>query len=190
MPSPSSRLADNFQMPGRVILDHLAFTEAFPELTRPLHNKACADIEENEHTIKELLCPSKAWILSSQVTIPAGDIWNWIDKKGYHPTQAQALLCPATSVGYSLAQKNWGYFDIDLLDDVDWTLSPTRELEIPLAQKEMLKDLIMEHHSKPWSSEIASGKGEGLIFLLCGPPGCGKTLTAGERTYFIHMPEF
>ncbi|KAL9069018.1 MAG: hypothetical protein Q9157_006308 [Trypethelium eluteriae] len=25
---------------------------------------------------------------------------------------------------------------------------------------------------------VIRGKGEGLVFLLCGPPGCGKTLTA------------
>jgi hypothetical protein len=167
-------------MPGRVILDHLAFVEAFPELNNPLHSKAREKDDENEQTIEELLSPANVWTLSSKITMPRGDLWSWIDKKGYHPTDAHALLCPASSVGYSLAQKDWGYFDIDLLEDVDWAPNACQGLEIHPTQKEMLKDLIMEHHAKPWSNEIASMKGEGLIFLLYGPPGCGKTLTAGE----------
>lgn len=43
-------------------------------------------------------------------------------------------------------------------------------------------------HKKPkkvdrdttWSADFIRGKGEGLIFLLHGKPGVGKTYTAGE----------
>lgn len=31
-----------------------------------------------------------------------------------------------------------------------------------------------------WSADFVKGKGEGLIFLLHGKPGVGKTYTAGE----------
>lgn len=33
---------------------------------------------------------------------------------------------------------------------------------------------------KPWSPDFVKGKGEGLIFLLHGKPGVGKTYTAGN----------
>lgn len=33
-----------------------------------------------------------------------------------------------------------------------------------------------------WSADFVKGKGEGLIFLLHGKPGVGKTYTAGELT--------
>ena len=32
-----------------------------------------------------------------------------------------------------------------------------------------------------WSADFVKGKGEGLIFLLHGKPGVGKTYTAGEH---------
>jgi DNA polymerase III delta prime subunit len=31
-----------------------------------------------------------------------------------------------------------------------------------------------------WSADFVKGKGQGLIFLLHGSPGVGKTCTAGE----------
>lgn len=31
-----------------------------------------------------------------------------------------------------------------------------------------------------WAADFIRGKGSGLIFLLHGPPGVGKTCTAGE----------
>ena len=33
---------------------------------------------------------------------------------------------------------------------------------------------------KKWSPDFVKGKGEGLIFLLHGKPGVGKTYTAGN----------
>ena len=168
-------------MPGRLIIDHVAFIEAFPELNKPLHNKGREHGEHNGQTTEESLDSAEVWKISSQITLPQGDLWRCFEKKDYSPTPAQALLCPASSPGYSLAQNDWGYFDIDLLKAIEWIPDPLKELEIDPIQKDLLKDLLIEHHSKLWSNEIVPGKGEGLIFLLHGPPGCGKTLTAGEH---------
>jgi DNA polymerase III delta prime subunit len=33
---------------------------------------------------------------------------------------------------------------------------------------------------EPWSADFVKGKGNGLIFLLHGSPGTGKTCTAGQ----------
>ncbi|KAH8681802.1 hypothetical protein BX600DRAFT_447332 [Xylariales sp. PMI_506] len=165
-------------MPGRVILDYLAFMEAFPELSKPLHNKPSENSEEKLPVFEELSNHSNVWEISSEISIPRGGLWGCCPKKNYRPTPAQALLCPASSPGYSLAQKDWGYFDVDLLREVEWAENPIQDLEINSAQRDILLDLIIQHHSNPWSQDIVSRKGEGLIFLLYGPPGCGKTLTA------------
>lgn len=37
-----------------------------------------------------------------------------------------------------------------------------------------------ESLQEPWSADFVKGKGSGLIFLLHGKPGVGKTLTAGK----------
>lgn len=39
----------------------------------------------------------------------------------------------------------------------------------------------------PWSADYVAGKGNGLIFLLHGKPGVGKTYTAGK---FFHHETF
>ena len=38
----------------------------------------------------------------------------------------------------------------------------------------------------PWSADYVTGKGTGLIFLLHGKPGVGKTYTAGKL--HVHIP--
>lgn len=40
----------------------------------------------------------------------------------------------------------------------------------------------------PWSTDFVKGKGEGLIFLLHGKPGVGKTYTAGMSIEPIFNP--
>jgi hypothetical protein len=171
-------------MPGRVILDYLAFVDAFPEFRRPLHNKKRRTVEKSAQVTGSAI-PKDVWNISSKVRISRGDLWECCDKQVCDRTDAQALLCPASAPGYSLAKKEWAYFDIDLLEDAEWAPNPLRQLEMSTDQKEFIRDLVMEHSSKPQSNGVVSGKGEGLIFLLHGPPGCGKTLTAGESPLFI-----
>lgn len=171
-------------MPGRVILDYLAFVDAFPELRSSLHNKKRRTSEKSAHVTGSVIS-TNVWKISSQVTLSRGDLWQCFDKQDYKWTEEQLLLCPGLSPGYSLVKKEWAYFDVDLLEDVKWALNPLAYLEMGTEWKYLLRDLIMEHDSKPKSNGIISGKGEGLIFLLYGPPGCGKTLTAGK--YSVSM---
>ncbi|KAL9042371.1 MAG: hypothetical protein Q9214_003802, partial [Letrouitia sp. 1 TL-2023] len=165
-------------MSGRVILDHQLFADAFPELNYPLLNKVCEHGEDNGQTNEESPNPTTNWMISSQKTLQGEDLWKHIPKGDYSPTPEQALLCPASSPGYSLEQKDWGYFDVDLLKDIEWIPNPTEGLNVNPELKDLMKDLIMDHYSRVSYSDIASVKGEGLIFLLHGPPGCGKTFTA------------
>lgn len=172
-------------MSGRVILDYNAFIQAFSALSMPLHSEGVSTSGDGNDD--EVASPdgvagtaSSSWKLSSKITIPQAGIWSCHDQEIFELTPAQALLCPALSVGYSLQQKEWGYFDVDLLNDVAWAEEPVQRLEIPELHKDVLMDLIMEHNTKPVDTSVAAGKGEGLLFLLSGPPGCGKTLTAGK----------
>ncbi len=56
----------------------------------------------------------------------------------------------------------------------------TKSLIKGLAKKYVQVDKTEGGESKPWSADFVAGKGSGLIFLLHGKPGVGKTLTAGN----------
>ncbi|KAI9883548.1 MAG: hypothetical protein M1823_004690 [Watsoniomyces obsoletus] len=60
-------------------------------------------------------------------------------------------------------------------------------LVIPQHTKNLIKGLATKYNqgnipdnggSRPWSADVVTGKGSGLIFLLHGKPGVGKTFTA------------
>lgn len=41
--------------------------------------------------------------------------------------------------------------------------------------------------SEAWSADFMKGKGNGLIFLLHGKPGVGKTYTAGNGSLLVRV---
>ena len=64
-------------------------------------------------------------------------------------------------------------------------LPPNAEIEDMLVLEQGVKNLIVQMisgHDPSRDVDFVSGKGRGLIFLLSGPPGCGKTLTAGKKS--------
>lgn len=56
-------------------------------------------------------------------------------------------------------------------------------LVMPLPTRHLLQSLCRKFTSKTsWSADFIEGKGEGNIVLLHGPPGVGKTYTAGKSS--------
>ena len=74
----------------------------------------------------------------------------------------------------------WGYLDIERVKAIDWKEDPIQELQIHADKKQILVDVVTEHLENGGLRDFVGEKGQGLIILLYGPPGCGKTLTAGE----------
>ena len=61
-------------------------------------------------------------------------------------------------------------------------------LVLPPARKQLIRALVLSHGGAGASVDVIAGKGEGTIFLLHGPPGCGKTLTAEAIAELLHKP--
>lgn len=66
------------------------------------------------------------------------------------------------------------------LREVTWNDDAFRVLVLGGKQKTLIHGLVRQHASQLGSGfdDIIKGKGRGLIGLLAGTPGCGKTLTA------------
>ena len=85
----------------------------------------------------------------------------------------------ANSVAVSLCVEN--------IESVVWNKKAFDRLVLDDKSKELVNALVTVHLSANRMGDIISGKGNGLIMLLHGSPGVGKTLTAGNNKLYI-MP--
>lgn len=105
----------------------------------------------------------------------------------------QALLCPGLVKGFALADKCWAEFKVDALEEIKWNKQAYGRLEMDPDRKSIIRALVESHrkHSTVDPAEfddIIVGKGLGLVLLLQGPPGLGKTLTAESVAEQAHKP--
>ncbi len=93
------------------------------------------------------------------------------------------LICDHTVPGFSLARKRWCYFEVEFLHEASFDEGAFEALLLPAEQKDMIQSLVKVHGDEQLRfDDIISGKGKGMIFLLHGMPGVGKTLTAGMHS--------
>ena len=107
-------------------------------------------------------------------------------------TDEQLLLAPPTVHGFSFTMKGFLELHVDNLSPIDWNTGCFDRLVLPNHQKELVQALVTEHSQLSDQEhefrDIVKGKGQGLILLLHGPPGVGKTLTAECIAEFSQRP--
>ncbi|KAF1955144.1 P-loop containing nucleoside triphosphate hydrolase protein [Byssothecium circinans] len=95
------------------------------------------------------------------------------------------MFCDYRVLGFSFDEKQWGAFAVSKLQDPKWNNAA------------LIRDLVRTHRSAPTDIEdsngiefddIIDGKGRGLVGLLSGKPGLGKTLTAEAVSEVSHRP--
>lgn len=91
----------------------------------------------------------------------------------------EPILCPPYAFGYSLTRKEWCRFYIDNIRNVEWKKNAFESLVLKANQKRVLQALVSSHAFPENARDEAQQKGKGLVVLLHGKPGSGKTLTAG-----------
>ena len=90
------------------------------------------------------------------------------------------LYCPAKVLAFSLKDKTWKFVKISELKEVAFREDSFKKLVIKAKHKTVVKAMVRSYLSKePTFGDLIQGKGRGLIVLLHGAPGTGKTLTAG-----------
>ncbi|KAK5086189.1 hypothetical protein LTR70_007434 [Exophiala xenobiotica] len=106
-------------------------------------------------------------------------------------SEQDLLICSPTVYGYSLKRKQWLEFAVAYTSDIDWDESSFGRLAIPADTKKAIQALSEAHlgrDSDVHFEDFVAGKGRGLIVLLHGPPGVGKTLTAETISEHVRRP--
>ncbi|RSL63257.1 hypothetical protein CEP54_005304 [Fusarium duplospermum] len=96
-----------------------------------------------------------------------------------HLTDQQYLLCSPYVRGYSLKTKLWCDFHVDHLSDIAWNDDVFSKVLLPPVYKDLVLSFVEGRAANETAfDDIVEGKGLGIIILLLGSPGIGKTLTA------------
>jgi len=89
------------------------------------------------------------------------------------------LFCNHYIGGFGFRQKKWCLFAISHLEPIEWNLDAFSKLVMDTRKRNLIHTLVKSHRNGAETfDDVVSGKGKGLVGLLSGSPGVGKTLTA------------
>ncbi|THU89807.1 P-loop containing nucleoside triphosphate hydrolase protein [Dendrothele bispora CBS 962.96] len=100
-------------------------------------------------------------------------------------------LLPEHVCGYNLSNQRWETFLVDEIRDPVFDRNAWDHLVLNNGVKTMIRALVEATRNDVTSnmmSDVISGKGGGLVALLHGPPGSGKTLTAEAVAESLERP--
>lgn len=104
-------------------------------------------------------------------------------------TEEQLLVTSPMVRGYALRNKRWMEFFVDDVGDVEFDEQAFSSLVLPGDKKELILAFAQSQaRYKDAFDDVISGKGKGIIVLLSGGPGIGKTLTAESVAEEMRVP--
>jgi len=155
------------QVSGRIVVDIASFNSYSPYRVRYLHDWHAKDLER--------LAANKA----ERGVAEDGSI----KLSPYHH-----MLARSRTRGYSLKMKKWLDFFVEQVTEITWNTDAFDKLVLPDDQKELILAFSESQLEGTSFDDVVSGKGKGIICLLSGPPGVGKTLTAEAVSESLRVP--
>jgi hypothetical protein len=146
---------------GRVMIDPRGFRLTDVTNYRVCASRAGVALQDEEDAVAEDL---------GTYTIADADLWR----------------CSDQVLGFSFNSKKWGLMRVATIRPIEFRDAAFDQLVMDDRKKKMVRALV-EHHKGSFT-DIVSGKGGGCIFLLHGPPGQGKTLTAETVSELLRRP--
>lgn len=103
----------------------------------------------------------------------------------------QKLLCTHLIRGYALQSKLWLNMYVNSVHDITFNTRAFESLVLPETQKELILGFTSsQRDQRDRYDDVIEGKGRGIILLMFGNPGTGKTLTAEACAEELRVPLF
>ncbi|KAJ5164129.1 ATPase AAA-type core [Penicillium coprophilum] len=104
------------------------------------------------------------------------------------PPEPFSMLMPPRVTGFNLRRKKWFDLSVDRISHVEWNKDAFESLAIDFKSRDLIEALVTSYVEPEYSADLIAGKGNGLILLLHGGPGTGKTLTAESVAEIAERP--
>ncbi|KAJ9633992.1 hypothetical protein H2204_006539 [Knufia peltigerae] len=104
------------------------------------------------------------------------------------PDERLLLSLPPQIRGFGFLDKKWRILDVAYIEKIKFNKEAFRRLHLESDKKDLIQALVTVHTSLSKTADIIEGKGNGLIVLLHGGPGTGKTLTAEAVAELAEKP--
>lgn len=112
-------------------------------------------------------------------------VFNADDEGISRMTDNEMMICASVAGGYAFKENKWGTFQLDQLSNMNLGREAFDGLLLEQQYKQHILSLVQVHEDKRLKfDDFIKGKGKGVVFLLHGEPGTGKTLTAGESSLY------
>ncbi|KAF2713337.1 P-loop containing nucleoside triphosphate hydrolase protein [Pleomassaria siparia CBS 279.74] len=105
-------------------------------------------------------------------------------------TEEELLIASPVVLGFAFSEKYWLEFSLLGVSEIQWNKEAFDSLVIPETYKQNLKGLVSSHrfNAAKTIDDVIQGKGKGMVVVLHGPPGVGKTLTAESIAEHLKCP--
>ncbi|KAK2006375.1 hypothetical protein LZ32DRAFT_611335 [Colletotrichum eremochloae] len=111
-----------------------------------------------------------------------------LPKGDSEPCAPEIYLFPNQIPGFDLRRKKWVDVEVDRLRDVVWNEHAFKSLVADEDMKTLILALVTNQIDGKRGTDVIENKGNGLIMLLHGSPGTGKTFTAESVAEIAKKP--
>ncbi|KPM45574.1 hypothetical protein AK830_g908 [Neonectria ditissima] len=142
-----------------------------------------------------IIVDHKSWAsalgFSQSVFIPGTPLIDITAADHSNVSEEEVIMCSRQIGGFDLARREWALFDIGDIHDIQFNANAFDQLVFSREKKNWIRALVEQHDEDEEDfDDLIRGKGKGLIFLLHGPPGVGKTFTAESIADYTQRPLF